>query len=93
MVSKSEPAQLYYDLALPSYLQGEPTVVPAPNFNAAEDGAALRAAMKGLGTDEQAIIDILTARSNAQRQEIARFFTTEYGRVSELAEGRVPQCL
>ena len=60
--------------------KGEPTVVPAANFNAAEDGAALRAAMKGFGTDEQAIIDILTARSNAQRQEIARFFTTEFGR-------------
>lgn len=58
----------------------EPTVVPAPSFNAAEDGVALRTAMKGIGTDEQAIIDILTARSNSQRQEIAKFFTQEYGR-------------
>ena len=56
--------------------------MPAANFSAADDGAALRAAMKGFGTDEQAIIDILTARSNAQRQEISRYFTTEYGRVS-----------
>ncbi|XP_026289323.2 annexin B10 isoform X1 [Frankliniella occidentalis] len=60
--------------------KGTPTLRPAANFNAAEDGAALRAAMKGFGTNEQAIIDILTARTNAQRQEIARFFTTEYGR-------------
>ncbi|KAJ1520227.1 hypothetical protein ONE63_004437 [Megalurothrips usitatus] len=60
--------------------KGNPTVKPAAGFNAAEDGAALRAAMKGFGTDEQAIIDILTARSNKQRQEIAHFFTTEYGR-------------
>ncbi|XP_049836237.1 annexin B10 isoform X2 [Schistocerca gregaria] len=58
----------------------EPTVKPAADFNAAEDGATLRAAMKGLGTDEQAIIDILTQRSNDQRQQIAKFFTEEYGR-------------
>jgi hypothetical protein len=50
-------------------------------FSAADDGKALRAAMKGLGTDEQAIIDILTQRSNGQRQQISKFFTEEYGRV------------
>lgn len=65
-----------------SPFQREPTVVGVPNFNAAEDAAALRGAMKGFGTDEQAIIDILTARSNAQRQAIAQAFTHEYGRVS-----------
>ncbi|XP_013145707.1 PREDICTED: annexin B10 isoform X2 [Papilio polytes] len=58
----------------------EPTVVGVPNFNAMEDAAALRAAMKGFGTDEQAIIDILTSRSNAQRQAISQAFTHEYGR-------------
>ncbi|XP_026739137.1 annexin B10 isoform X2 [Trichoplusia ni] len=60
--------------------QRAPTVVGVPNFNATEDAAALRAAMKGFGTDEQAIIDILTTRSNAQRQAIAKAFTHEYGR-------------
>ncbi|XP_050351348.1 annexin B10 isoform X5 [Nymphalis io] len=58
----------------------EPTVVGVANFNAAEDAATLRGAMKGLGTDEQTIIDILTTRSNIQRQAIAQAFTHEYGR-------------
>jgi len=57
-----------------------PTVTPASGFSVADDGMALRAAMKGFGTDEQAIIDILTQRSNNQRQQIAKFFTEEYGR-------------
>lgn len=57
--------------------------MPFSGFNAAEDGTALRTAMKGFGTDEQAIIDILTKRSNSQRQQIAKYFTEEYGRVRE----------
>jgi annexin A7/11 len=57
-------------------------VTPAPGFSSSDDGMALRAAMKGFGTDEQAIIDILTQRSNSQRQQIAKFFTEEYGRVN-----------
>lgn len=36
--------------------------------------------MKGLGTDEQAIINILCARSNQQRQIIAAKFNEELGR-------------
>ncbi|XP_069702839.1 annexin B10 isoform X1 [Periplaneta americana] len=63
-----------------TYYTPRPTVTPASGFSAADDGMALRAAMKGFGTDEQAIIDILTQRSNSQRQQIAKFFTEEYGR-------------
>ncbi|KAJ9601463.1 hypothetical protein L9F63_000380, partial [Diploptera punctata] len=62
------------------YYTPVPSVTPASGFNAADDGMALRAAMKGFGTDEQAIIDILSKRSNSQRQQISKFFTEEYGR-------------
>ncbi|XP_069834643.1 annexin A5 [Dendropsophus ebraccatus] len=49
-------------------------------FKANEDAEALRKAMKGLGTDEDTIMKILTARSNAQRQQIKVSFKTQFGR-------------
>ena len=61
--------------------QEVPTVVGAENFDAVADAQALRAAMKGLGTSEQEIIDILCNRSNAQRQTIIETYTQEFGRV------------
>ncbi|XP_037046656.1 annexin B10-like [Bradysia coprophila] len=57
-----------------------PTVVPYAEFSASSDGDTLRAAMKGFGTDEQTIIDILTSRSNSQRQQIGQYFTNSLGR-------------
>uniref|UniRef100_A0A1A9WXX8 Annexin n=1 Tax=Glossina brevipalpis TaxID=37001 RepID=A0A1A9WXX8_9MUSC len=57
-----------------------PTILPAEHFDVEADAAALRAAMKGFGTDEKAIIDILTARSNGQRQKVKEHFLREYGR-------------
>ncbi|XP_044747588.1 annexin B10 isoform X1 [Coccinella septempunctata] len=56
------------------YFGGVPTVHPAPNFSAADDAEILRGAMDGLGTDEDMIIEILTHRSNQQRQAIAEHF-------------------
>lgn len=49
-------------------------------FNADEDAKILRKAMKGIGTDEKAIIDVLSRRSNAQRQQIKQQFKQMYGK-------------
>nr|KAG5697878.1 hypothetical protein BaRGS_017135 [Batillaria attramentaria] len=57
-----------------------PTVRPAPNFSAEKDCEAMRHAMKGAGTDERTIIGIISQRSNAQRQDIAKFYKTMFGR-------------
>uniref|UniRef100_A0A8C0G9I7 Annexin n=1 Tax=Chelonoidis abingdonii TaxID=106734 RepID=A0A8C0G9I7_CHEAB len=56
------------------------TVKDFPGFDARTDAEALRKAMKGLGTDEEAVLKILTSRSNAQRQQIASAFKTLFGR-------------
>ncbi|XP_044157974.1 annexin A5 [Bufo gargarizans] len=56
------------------------TIKDFNGFNANTDAEALRKAMKGLGTDEDTIMKILTARSNAQRQQIGVSFKTLFGR-------------
>lgn len=53
---------------------------PAQPFNPQTDAEVLRKAMKGFGTDEAAIIAVLSKRTNAQRQEIAMQFKTLYGK-------------
>ncbi|KAA0192185.1 Annexin [Fasciolopsis buskii] len=63
-----------------------PTLRPYPNFNAEADCQKLRKAMKGLGTDEKSIIEVLCHRTANQRVEIVRQFKTMYGKdlISEL---------
>ncbi|XP_056387360.1 annexin A11 isoform X2 [Hyla sarda] len=56
------------------------TIADAPNFDPLRDAEVLRKAMKGFGTDEQAIIECLGSRSNKQRQQISLSFKTAYGK-------------
>lgn len=56
------------------------TIKPAANFDPEEDAKILRKAMKGFGTDEKAIINVLGYRSNQQRQEVKQKFKALYGK-------------
>merc|ERR1712071_386932 len=61
-------------------LPGSGHSASARRFRCIGHAKALRAAMKGWGTNEQEIIDILCHRSNQQRQHIRNAYTTELGR-------------
>lgn len=56
------------------------TVLPCSPFSAENAAAELRKAMKGLGTDEAKIIEVMAKHTNQQRQEIALTFKTQYGK-------------
>ncbi|XP_031435497.1 annexin A11a isoform X2 [Clupea harengus] len=77
--------------SMPGYGGGAP-VAPAinrgfrgsikdfPGADPLRDVEVLRKAMKGFGTDEQAIIDLLGSRSNRQRVPLLVTFKTAYGK-------------
>lgn len=56
------------------------SVKGSSHFNPDPDAETLYKAMKGIGTNEQAIIDVITKRSNAQRQQIAKSFKAQFGK-------------
>ena len=55
---------------------------PAEPFDPKKDCEVLRKAMKGLGTDEDAIIGVWPKRTNAQRQELKKMYRTMYNKVN-----------
>ncbi|KAI1709710.1 annexin domain-containing protein [Ditylenchus destructor] len=55
-----------------------PTIKHCLYFNAKLDAEILRKAMEGFGCDKDTIVQVLCARSNAQRQQIAREFKVLY---------------
>lgn len=59
------------------------TVKPKANFDAQEDAAALKDAIEGIGTKEKVLIEILTQRSNAERQLICKAYEKATGRTLE----------
>merc|ERR1712117_836396 len=61
----------------------KPSVVAARNFDCEKDCQTLRDAMKGLGTDEDTIIEIICARDYKQMADIKKSFQQMFGRVLE----------
>ena len=70
-----------------SSLQQEGTLKPYAGFDAEADAEKLRKAMKGLGTNEDAITSVLGARSATQRVNVAKTFKTMFGKVCCLLYG------
>uniref|UniRef100_A0A8C5W664 Annexin n=1 Tax=Leptobrachium leishanense TaxID=445787 RepID=A0A8C5W664_9ANUR len=56
------------------------TLKADPRFNAAADAAELEKAIKAKGVDEGTIIDILTKRTNAERQQIRAAYQNATGK-------------
>lgn len=54
--------------------------MPAQGFDPVKDAHTLRKAMKGFGTDEDKLIEVICGRNNEQRQEIQRQYKTHFGK-------------
>ncbi|XP_033124492.1 annexin A5-like isoform X2 [Anneissia japonica] len=76
------PAQQMANMKISDMYQYRGTGVckDKPGFDGHKEAEILRKAMKGIGTDEKAIIDVLTSCSNKQRQKIILDYKTMYGK-------------
>ncbi|XP_046366105.2 uncharacterized protein LOC124141953 isoform X2 [Haliotis rufescens] len=54
------------------------TITPAKNFDAVKEVEKLHKAMDGFGTDEQVIIDVISNKSNEQRQLLKKKYKEKY---------------
>jgi annexin A6 len=61
-------------------IEETPTLTDYQSFNPNDDCERLRKAVKGLGTDEKTIIQILGKRTNKQRQQLKQTYTQMLGR-------------
>ncbi|KAI5624859.1 annexin A5 [Silurus asotus] len=72
-----DPLQIWVERSSQAYRGSVKAFV---HFNAKQDADTLRKAMKGVGTDEDTILMLLTARNNDQRQEIKAAFKKAHGK-------------
>ncbi|GBM57915.1 Annexin A11 [Araneus ventricosus] len=79
-ISSHQYSSGIYQQRMAYYVAGEGTVKPYPDFDPKSDAEILRKAMKGFGTDETAIIKVLTRRTNEQRVYIGIAFKQLYGK-------------
>ncbi|XP_063806921.1 annexin A1-like [Pseudophryne corroboree] len=64
-------------------VQAGPNLPPLPKYNPLEDVTALEKAIDAKEVDNGTIIDILTKRTNEQRQEIKEFYKKQTGKSLE----------
>ena len=60
-------------------MMGQP-MMGMSGFNPEFDCSTLRNSMRGLGTDEDTIINLICQRTNSQRQQIKQYYISCYGR-------------
>ncbi|XP_033754310.1 annexin A4-like [Pecten maximus] len=86
------------DPVVPFIAEFDGTEAAGEKWNAEYDCIYLDAAMDGLGTNEDAIIHVITTRNNSQRQDLKKMFKTAYGvdlieRLKSELSGDLKECV